>query len=98
MSCTAEPTSQTSTVPTHALYHNNEIIALVTIVEKEKFHGKEVNHDVDSIVRIVKILDNCPRDIPFIVAYPKDKYKYVHELLPGLLLVWKTADIKPYSV
>ncbi|CAL9729292.1 hypothetical protein MOUN0_G03246 [Monosporozyma unispora] len=99
MSCTNTTPNEATTSPmaTHALYYQGSPIALVTIVNKEKFHGREVNHEVDSICRIVKILDTCPAGIPFIVGYPKDKYKYVHELLPNLLVVWKTADIKEYS-
>ena len=79
---------------THNLYYKDMPIALVTIVKKEKFHGREVNHEANSICRIVKILDSCPNDIPLIVDYPKGKYKYMHELLPNLLIVWKTSDIR----
>ncbi|KAK5960134.1 uncharacterized protein PWA37_002627 [Arxiozyma heterogenica] len=79
---------------THKLYHNGLPIALVTVVEKEKFHGREVNRNVNSICRVVEILDSCPRDVPLVVEYPKNKYRYVHELLPGLLVVWQRKDVR----
>lgn len=79
---------------THRLYHNGLPIALVTVVEKERFHGREVNHNVNSICRVVEILDSCPRDVPLAVEYPKNKYRCVHELLPGLLVVWQRKNVR----
>lgn len=101
-SCSSKNNNSTSTANNHTardeatyrLYHKGLPIALVTVVEKEKFHGREVDHDINSICRVVEILDSCPSDIPLIVDYPKDKYHYVHELLPGLLIVWNKSDIR----